>query len=268
MKKTIRFISALLCALMLAASAAGCVKEQEPAATGAVSAADAQDTVSAADAFDVAVPDQLQLISESFADWCPIDDGCEYSFAVTDLNQNGRVELIVATNQGTGLYTYADIREVNESGDGLDLLPSPLGEGDAYPDFILDTMPVYYNEASDEYLYVCDDVVRFSAFSSCVAREVMSFDPTGGVGLATYAIQLTEADENGDPVVSYTASDGETAITEEEYNTCVENDLSAHRSGTATFKWSNYTAEQVSSLSNGEMLDMLALSYDGFSVKF
>ena len=42
-----------------------------------------------------------------------------YGYAITDLDQNGRLEIIASSCQGTGLYTYSNYYEVNERLDGL-----------------------------------------------------------------------------------------------------------------------------------------------------
>ena len=47
-----------------------------------------------------------------------------WNYVVTDLDRNGRLELITATLQGTGLYTYLNAYEVSE--DGSQLVPVEL----------------------------------------------------------------------------------------------------------------------------------------------
>ncbi len=63
--------------------------------------------------------DQFQLIFNSSEVWN--NEHFDYPcFAVTDLDHNGRLEIIAAENYSTGNYTRIQIFEVNQDGTGLD----------------------------------------------------------------------------------------------------------------------------------------------------
>ena len=55
---------------------------------------------------------------------------CQY--AVTDLDHNGRYEIIVANMGGTGMYTYSRFWEINEQCSGLTECETDFLEGDRY----------------------------------------------------------------------------------------------------------------------------------------
>lgn len=83
------------------------------------------------------------------------------NYAVTDMNGNGRLELITAVCGGTGRFTYSNVYEVNESFDGLrhyKILRD--SEGDSQPDIITSPVPVYYDSENERYYYVFHDFVR------------------------------------------------------------------------------------------------------------
>lgn len=83
------------------------------------------------------------------------------NYAVTDMNGNGRLELITAMNGGTGRYTYSEICEVNEAFDGL--MPYKIVQDladDSEPDIITSPVPVYYDSENERYYYVFHDYTR------------------------------------------------------------------------------------------------------------
>ena len=57
------------------------------------------------------VDEQIDLIVNNYSMWTmKTDDDTNkpYSYVVTDLDQNGRLEIIASTCQGTGIYTYSN----------------------------------------------------------------------------------------------------------------------------------------------------------------
>ena len=62
---------------------------------------------------------QIELLADSVELWAGTmnSEGIDYFFTVTDMDRNGRLELIVSSRQGTGLYTYSDYFEVNDTFD-------------------------------------------------------------------------------------------------------------------------------------------------------
>ena len=82
------------------------------------------DMVSANNKFEI--EKQLNLIMNNKNLWYKDTEFEKYSYAVTDLDKNGRIEIISSVCQGTGIYTYTEIYEVNESMDDLKLCESNL----------------------------------------------------------------------------------------------------------------------------------------------
>ena len=75
--------------------------------------------------------DQRALIERSRNVWEPDLEYETWFSAITDLDHNGRLELLLASLQGSGLYTWVNVWEVNENYSGLTLCPDNTGEGEA-----------------------------------------------------------------------------------------------------------------------------------------
>ncbi|MDE6202149.1 MAG: hypothetical protein K2G19_01585, partial [Lachnospiraceae bacterium] len=80
---------------------------------------------------------QLTLLAESRDIWAvPIEYADErYCFTVRDLNYDGRLELIVANQGGTGHYTYSRFYGIDGDGN-LKELETFFAEADSQPDII------------------------------------------------------------------------------------------------------------------------------------
>ena len=64
------------------------------------------------------VEKQIDVIMNNIDTWNLSTDEdiyAPYGYAITDLDQNGRLEIIASSCQGTGIYTYSNYYEVNES---------------------------------------------------------------------------------------------------------------------------------------------------------
>ena len=161
---------------------------------------------------------QKQLIMDSYSLWAytdPWDSPWFYTF--TDLDHNGRMEVIAATLQGSGLYTWMNIYEVNADCSGLTEVALAEEEGYSYPDLIIESMPCYYDAQTDQYYYVCEDMIRDGAaryyiqnMAFCLQNGKMDFRT-----IASEEIVYTE--ESNEPAVTCLDAAGN-AITEAEYD--------------------------------------------------
>ena len=105
----------LICTAFLLCAATGC-SGNSPSVTEVSAAETAPASEDAAVSEEISA--QLSLIAANASVW--VQDasyGTVYQYTVTDLDQNGRLEVIAASLQGTGLYTYSCFFEVNEARD-------------------------------------------------------------------------------------------------------------------------------------------------------
>ncbi len=132
---------------------------------------------------------QLRLIDRSREDWMveyqklkydrenlnkpaeyyfPFGSEAPLSYAVTDLDQNGRLEIITTTTNGNGRNYHNQYYEVNETGDALEEISQIHGKkGCDAPDWgvVLEQggTQVYYDSDKGEYHYVLGDFTHGSA---------------------------------------------------------------------------------------------------------
>ena len=82
-------------------------------------------------------------------------------YTVTDLDKNGRAEIIVSNMGGTGYYTYTRIFEVNENHDGLEEVTTDFVEGDSQPDMMtFDNQVTAYIDNNFVYHYIVEDYLK------------------------------------------------------------------------------------------------------------
>ena len=131
------------------------------------SSAEPSPFISAAPTMPAAVPamsadQQKQLIMDHYDKWAFLDPWeSPWHYTFTDLDHNGRLEVIAACIQGTGFYTYINIWEINA--DYSDIVECRLAveeEGSSFPDLIIESLPCYYDASTGRYYYICEDMVR------------------------------------------------------------------------------------------------------------
>lgn len=212
------------------------------------------------------VEDQIAVIGKNLSTWSGEVEYSQYGYAVTDLNQNGRLEIVAATCQGSGLYTDCNIYEVNDDCTGLTKLDPHLQEGDSWPDILVDQADVYYDKSTDTYYYIIDDVLRVSMGESAVIKESVSISKTD-IKITSLATQYNTADENGDLKSTYSLPD-ETEITEKEFESIADKTYADFEKKTVNFSWQTYnTNNDILKLSDDKLISVLKNSFDGFSIK-
>ena len=148
--------------------------------------------------------------------------GTDWFYTITDLDHNGRLEVVTASLQGSGLYTYADIWEVREDFSGIAECKDSLGEGEAYPDIITETASCFHDESSGLYWYLFDDVARSGMAEYYSSKVALCLD-NGAVELHYINSKYEKyEDADSEPQVSYGDGEGN-PITKEEYEQAVAN---------------------------------------------
>ncbi len=141
MKKTIRFVCLLLITMILFT---GCIPGVSP-----VSKPDPSSEES-----------QLEFLNETYDFWIGAVEGVDHPvFCVTDLDRNGRLELILSYTEGSGYFSYSSIFEVSEAFDAIEEVDTSAMEETSEPDL------AFYDkylcvEEDGKYYYIVEDVVR------------------------------------------------------------------------------------------------------------
>ncbi len=222
---------------------------------------------------------QLSWLSENSNSWYhdELDDGFSpLGITVTDLDQDGLLEIITATLQGTGLYTYVEMFEMTPSLDALK--PLPLSDEDFlnFPDIIEnETTSVYYDEAKNEYHYIFHDFIRNGASEhfEFTTALTLSGDVPVLTPLALRHELYTQNDSEDEPIEQITyealAPGFETMVLSQEadYNAVAETvygDLFAKQ---ATFVWQMKEETPFTELDSETLFNLLKTCFKGFSVK-
>ena len=240
MKKYITSIFSLLlcCALLCACGGKQAETVHLPAPTEVPTASPAPTPASPV----LPESDQRALIERSRSVWLP--EGLEYEtwyYAVTDLDRNGRLEVLTASLQGSGLYTYVNCWEVSEQGTALVQCPDNTGEGEAWPDIIKDRLSGYRDPVSGRMTYVCEDVTRDGAAHYLTSKQSFCLDH----GQITLHVLATMDEVYTTETVSmknyYDGSDA--PITEQEYNSAEERTFAGQEQGEITLTWTQLEAQ-------------------------
>ena len=169
---------------------------------------------------------QLKIMAQSMDLWKESYKSDLYynEFAVTDLDKNGRYELIIAQMAGTGHYTDGCFFEINETYDALveceRIGKKGYGYGSVYDeeswaDFIVSETAMYYDKEKDIYYYIFEDFTKDGLnWRNCCWQALYIKD--GAIYEDTIVTMEASWDEKGDGTFGYWDSEGNT-ITEEQY---------------------------------------------------
>ena len=217
---------------------------------------------------------QLQCILEAKEEW--LGDPAvspKYFYAVTDLDQDGYLELLQACNVGTGLYTYFELFEVVRSSDGSLTLTKAgktvrEGSGNAedpeisWPDLIVDETAVYDENGALHYIF--EDTLRDGA--AHYETALWSVTPfTGMLSMEVLGRSVTDYSSAEEYTVSFSRADGG-AIEASMYRNLPGLIYQGAREGSAHFSWIDNM--EFLAGDNSLILPALETSWEGFSLSF
>ena len=203
---------------------------QTAEATQADDTAQAAETALAGDTAKAAetaltAEEQRRILEDNRSLWTfdQEDYSPDWYYAFTDLDHNGLLEVLAASTQGSGMFTYAHFYEVLPDGSGIKNLyhaDEEVEGPDDWPEIVMESIPCYYDSSSDCYYYVCTNTTRDGAAHSISQTAALSLKD--GVAeweyLACMDIRMTDS---GEEKTSYEDAEGN-SITEEDYNSVVE----------------------------------------------
>lgn len=205
-------------------------------------------------------PDQVEL-------WAGDDRfGAEYRYTVTDLDQNGRLELIVSTLQGSGLYTYSSYYEVNKALDGLELCEqTDRDERYSEADIQVDQVPAFYDARVGHYYYIFGDVVRNGAAEHYYNKRALWL--RDGKIREWPLANMDVVQTTGETVIECRDAEGN-AISEEEYRKIEDVAFSDFTKISADLAWfkPNSTAD-LKAMGSEALVEELTNSYRGFHLQ-
>ena len=192
--------------------------------------------------------DQIALLAANARQWVKTDPAIPYSFAVTDLDRNGRLEIITSICMGTGIFTYTDVWEVNETYDGVMRCETDFDEYYSQADIIDSSLTAF--ERDGDYYYIVTDYIRNGY--AYHAEELRSLCLKGGVyGEALRACRVAEVSEDYEETTTYYNAD-DAVISEAEFEAMPEMCFADARPYTATLVWYSFYEDEI------EVMDTLA----------
>lgn len=224
------------------------------------------------------VESQIKLIGNSLND-CIKDIEYYldiYGFCVTDLNYNGRLELIVSTNGGTGNHTTSYIYEINEDYSNLikcDVDFVGYKYGDKYDDksnadiIHYKELTHYFNESL--HFYVIQDDGRYGYAEQYGHKIAISLDGTTFIektlasDIRIYTISGTE------PNITISDYNGN-SISEEEYQNIADKYFNGYNKNTVKLCWNSFLSYKTYPngflcCTNKEIIEKITDSYNAFT---
>jgi|GEM_PF-1155600 len=177
--------------------------------------------------------DQLAILAANADVWRVPEEFDAWGYAVTDLDQNGRLEILSSACYGTGHYSTNSIWEVGADGTLLPAegLRTEYGTGT----FLLQTfVPVYRDPVQNVYHYVFHGEVRSDANRYYATLTGLTFS-NGSASELLLASQETEYGDS-EPVVTYALPDGK-QISAADYNAAADRAYPDCQKGTAYLSW-------------------------------
>lgn len=200
--------------------------------------------------------EQMCVIAEKRDFWKnDISEGSEY--ALTDLDRNGRIELIISNCGGSGLFTTSKFYEVNSNFNSLIVCETDFIEGDSQPDIIVDYADVFYDIDNDVFYYIFDDVLRVGSAESYQTISALTLK-AGSVMTLPLARSATVA-EGDNRTTTYEDIEGNT-LTQEGFENIASTFFMDMEYFEESFLWCE--AEELLNLSQEELTQRLCDVWD------
>ena len=199
------------------------------------------------------VRDQLQLIASQVSALEQKDTADPWYYTVADLDHDGCLEFIAASQHPKDRSTNLKIWSVSKDGTTLNECRLNKAEDESFPDIMTDTVDTYHVKDTDTWYYMVYDNVVISDYEVYTIKTAVSMKDAV-MGYEPFAVEHTVVGKDAKNI-SYTDSNG-IAIAGEKYNAAGNDAFAgAARSNTA-FEW--LTADKLGSA------ELLAESYEVF----
>lgn len=244
-------ILSLLLALVMALSLAACgeaVPNNEPAKQEAdmsnvemlpdeEPAAEPQTetvTVKEEDTFLYDVDKQLDLIKSKLDELKQVETELPWYYTVVDLNRDGNIEFIAASQHPTERKTNLKMWTVNEDRTTLTECQLVKEEDESFPDIAKDSADTYFVESTGAYHYMFLDYVPLSDFDVYAVKSSFNLS-ANALNYASYGVEHVVV-ENGKRTVTHTDMEGKN-ITAEQFNRAEEETFQDAIRSTTNFEW-------------------------------
>lgn len=217
--------------------------------------------------------EQLQLFCSQADQWMGTDaeDLLYQYYAVTDLDQNGKLELIASTDmQGTGMYTYSEYFQVAADGASLRKCRGEWDEGYSEPDIVDGIQTAYVDPNTGIHYYVTKDYVSSGGASDSYCWHGAIVLKNGMLTTRTFAsMERTWNKKNSKLQNKYYKNIGGESkkISKKEYNPekLAEKYFDGFQKKKVNISWVRFQKKRKK-LSDQEILKKLTKSYEAFAL--
>lgn len=230
---TMKRLFACLMALTMLVSAAACW-------SGTAFAAEIQPvTMELSD-----VDQQLSFISTQIASLKQSDSQNTWYYAVTDLDHDGLLEFVAASQHPQDRSTNLKVWEVGSDHNSLTECTLAKDPDESFPDILTDAADTFHDTATDTWNYLFYDNVVISPLDVYTSKSAYHLKD-GVISYEAYAVEHTQIID-GKKSVTHTDSNG-AAISPEQYNSSGHNAFAGAERSSTSFEW--LTAAEVDNLS-------------------
>ncbi len=211
------------------------------------------------------ISEQLQFLVDNKEIW--LDTSIPYQYAVTDFNQDGKLEIVRSICEGTGVYTTTQIFEVDASISSLINYERIWEEYHSQADLIVGKASVYYDKENNIYHYVFDDLSKNGAAEYYENKRDWYLQDEKIV--ENYLAFRTTLYQEAGASVSITCNDAnqEKEITEEEYNQIADVVFSDLTKMEVSIPWIVKDVTELQNASASDLSQMLSESWKAFQIQ-
>lgn len=187
----------------------------------------------------IPVEEQKRILEDNRSLWEFADPyASPWFYTFTDLDHNGLLEVIAASTQGSGLFTYGHFYEVLPDGSGLRNCCPENGEiegPDDWPDLVMQSLPCFHDAAADRYYYLCENLTRSGYNHQYYSMNALCLCD----GAAEWELLVSKAvdwDENGGEHVTCADAAGN-PISEQDYDAAAERRFAGMERSALALEW-------------------------------
>ena len=158
---------------------------------------------------------QLCFIYSQLGSLKQTEDKAAWNYAVTDLDHNGQLELIAASEHRTNHSTNLLVWEVNKNSSTMLKCVVKLEEDESFPDIIDENADTFYDEKGDTWHYLFYDNIVLSDREAYAVKCSVTLK-NRNVSFEQYAVEHVVTDK-GSQTVTYQDMNGK-QITQDQFN--------------------------------------------------
>lgn len=178
--------------------------------------------------------EQIKLLFDSLETLVPKDDKLDWVIGVTDLDANGRLELIATCISGSEHKSQAKFYELSEDFKTATELTTDAADDGTFTDILADSADTYFDAKTDTYYYMFSDNTFLNQNEFFATKCSISLKD-GNVVHKEYAREHTEI-YNGITAIEYTDLSG-AIITPEEFSSAGNNEFAGLEKSGRNFGW-------------------------------